>query len=155
MWPAEPSALYSARLARPSQTFLTIVAPSTSTHVVDPVKGCKRRDECVFQLPRSKSKSRCPSSVFVDAARAPDAVDCLSRVRSARKAAAQVLPPSLEYDSSKWWESGAMSDHTPRTRIDLSWKVSWAKSSPRPSLNEPINGEARAAILLSMNDWLH
>jgi hypothetical protein len=41
-----------------------------------------------------------------------------SRVKFAMNAGAQVLPPSCEYDSSKWWESGVISDHVPRTRID-------------------------------------
>src|SRR5216683_7568723 len=166
MCPDGPSALYSARLARPSQTFLTTETPSISTHVVDPVSGCKRRDECVFQVPKSKSKSCCPFSTApacsasvlagdAEVLRIFGASACFSRVNSAMKAGAQVLPPSFEYDSSKWWESGAMLDHTARTRIDLSWKVSWAKSSPRPSWNAPTSGEVRAAILLLMNDWFH
>jgi hypothetical protein len=56
-------------------------------------------------------------------------------VKFAMKAGAQVLPPSSEYDSSKWCESGLISDQTARTRMDRPAKVSWANNSPRPSLN--------------------
>src|ERR1700675_5206379 len=76
IWPAEPSALYSAKLARPSQTFLTTVIPSMSAHVVDPVSGCRRRDECVFQAPKSKSKSCCPSRGMACVTPAVHELDC-------------------------------------------------------------------------------
>src|SRR5882757_1408798 len=107
-WPAGPSALYSARLARPSHTFLTIETPSISTQVVDRVSGCRRREECVFHAPKSKSNS-CPSLGWlalvlpVCSAAVLSGVDdgsagagCFSRVRTPTKAGAQVLPPSLE-----------------------------------------------------------
>src|SRR5579863_7342108 len=71
-----------------------------------------------------------------------------SRVKFAMNAGAQVLPPSGEYDSSKWWESGVISDHVPRTRIDRPLKLSWEKSSPRPFLNSPIRGDVTTPLLL-------
>src|SRR4051794_24935782 len=60
-WLVPLSALYSARLARPSHTFLTTVMPSSSTQSFEPVSGCSKREECVFHAPKSKSKSCCPS----------------------------------------------------------------------------------------------
>ena len=75
-----------------------------------------------------------------------------SRVKFAMNAGAQVLPPSGEYDSSKWWESGVISDHVPRTRIDRPLKLSWEKSSPRPFLNSPISGDTTTPLLLLAND---
>src|SRR5436189_5935810 len=45
------------RFARPPHTFLHVVMPSISTHVVDPVNGFASRRTCVFHVPSSKSKS--------------------------------------------------------------------------------------------------
>src|SRR4030095_9413244 len=64
MRPAGPVTFNSRRLALPLQTLLTTEVPSYSTHCFDPVKGCTRRETCVFQVPKLKSKSCCPSRVF-------------------------------------------------------------------------------------------
>src|SRR5467141_3883422 len=61
MRPAVPLASSSTRLARPFHTLRTTVVPSYPTHLVEPLSGCRRRDKRVFQVPRWKSKSRCPS----------------------------------------------------------------------------------------------
>src|SRR5215216_3797737 len=63
--PPGPSATSSTRLARPPHTFLTVVTPSISTHVVEPVRGCSRRLTCVFHVPILKSKSWLISAVDI------------------------------------------------------------------------------------------
>src|SRR4029450_4320034 len=61
MWPAGPLTSNSKRLALPFQTLLTIDVPSYSTHCFEPANGCTRRETWVFQMPKWKSKSCCPS----------------------------------------------------------------------------------------------
>src|SRR5262249_53949212 len=91
MWPADPSASSSTRLARPFQTLRTTVVPSYSTQVVEPVKGRWRRLRCVFQVPISKSKSCCPSRTLAGAEAAAFAASgfCAANAGSADSAAAR------------------------------------------------------------------
>src|SRR4029453_4940238 len=89
MWPAGPLTSNSKRLVRPCQTLLTTEVPSYSTHSFEPVNGCTRRETCVFQLPKLKSKSCWPSRFFGDcsgpAAPANDATISAGHKRHARK----------------------------------------------------------------------
>src|SRR6266478_212412 len=48
---------------------------------------------------------------------------CFNLVKLAINDRIRVVPPSFEYDSSYWCESGLMSDHTAFTRIALSFTV--------------------------------
>src|SRR5260370_7700679 len=48
---------------------------------------------------------------------------CFNLVKLAINDRTHVVPPSFEYDSSYWCESGLMSDHMPLTRISLSFTV--------------------------------
>ena len=48
---------------------------------------------------------------------------CFNLVKLAINDRTHVVPPSFEYDSSYWCESGLMSDHTALTRIVLSFTV--------------------------------
>src|SRR4051794_28618285 len=67
MFPAELAAVSSTRFARPPHTFVTVVVPSYSTQVVEPVSGRANRRRWVFHVPISKSKSCWPSrDGFVD-----------------------------------------------------------------------------------------
>jgi hypothetical protein len=64
---------------------------------------------------RHETRTRCP--------RAPGA-HCFNLVKLAINDRTHVVPPSFEYDSSYWCESGFMSDHMALTRIVLSFTVS-------------------------------
>src|SRR5215469_7594713 len=59
----------------------------------------------------------------------------------------QVLPPSVENACSVRNEFAAASEKTKRTKIDLPWKSSWSKNSPRSVSNCPIVGTCRMASL--------
>src|SRR4029453_5676472 len=61
MWPPGPLTSNSKRLALPFQTLLTTDVPSYSIHCFEPANGCMRRETWVFQVPKWKSKSCCPS----------------------------------------------------------------------------------------------
>src|SRR4029453_10410225 len=91
MCPAGPSASSSTRLARPFQTLRTTVVPSYSTQVVEPIRGWTRRFRWVFQVPISKSKSRCPSRTLAAAGTAGFAASGFwaARAESAGSAAAR------------------------------------------------------------------
>src|SRR5262249_14929857 len=125
MGPTGGSIRISARLARPPHTRLTVVVPSVSTHLVDPVSGLSRRLEWDLNDPISKSKG--------DDTGTGTASLAAIRVLCPRKENFQVLPPSSEYCSAYSWTSSLSFVQTPRTRIARSLKVSDEKTWPCPS----------------------
>jgi hypothetical protein len=94
---------------------------------------------CDRRAAKSSGRARCgmvnakvaPGPSFGDAQRRPSVVraranrgHCFILVKLAINERTHVVPPSFEYDSSYWWDSGWMLDHIALTRITLSFTVS-------------------------------
>jgi hypothetical protein len=79
----------------------------------------------VGSIPIARSTFRCLAlRAVLRRDLAKDGAHCFNLVKLAINDRTHIVPPSFEYDSSYWCESGLMLDHTALTRIALSFTVS-------------------------------
>jgi hypothetical protein len=94
---------------------------SYGPHTRDPYRGA---GETQYALSAAQPFHNAITEPLLDENGAKGGAHCFNLVKLAINDRTHVVPPSFEYDSSYWCESGLMSDHTALTRIALSFKVS-------------------------------